>query len=64
MKQLDIINHVEDVQVRSWGVKFGAQLLHASRPQESNDDDDDDVLRHRSHMGIIVRIRRTILSVE
>ena len=23
-------------------VKFGAQLLHASRPQELNDDDDDD----------------------
>ena len=23
-------------------MKFVAQLLHASRPQESNDDDDDD----------------------
>ena len=23
-------------------MKFGAQLLHVSRPQESNDDDDDD----------------------
>ena len=28
-------------------MKSGAQLLHASRPQEANDDDDDD----NKHMG-------------